>query len=54
MLATKCFVYLCITFCQDLVANFDGGYRYSEPYPKYIDEQCIEKEKQKQVNGPVS
>lgn len=42
MLAVKCFIVVCVTYCQDLVADLGGGYRYSEPYIQQVDKQCIE------------
>ena len=47
MLPTKCFIYLCLTICQDLVANIDGGYKYSEPYVQSVDKVCLENQNKK-------
>lgn len=43
MLGLKCFIYLCVTYCQQYVAK-PGGYGYTEPYPAYIDYKCLQQE----------
>lgn len=41
MLITKCMMYICAMYCQDLVADLNGGYKYTEPYVSFIDKQCL-------------
>lgn len=44
MSAAVCFVYLCITYCQELVAKPGGQYGYTQPNPVYIDYKCLQQE----------
>lgn len=44
MLATKCFIYLCVTYCQELVAKPNGQYMYTQPVPVYVDRKCMQTE----------
>lgn len=44
MIATKCFLISCVLFCQELVANPSGGYKYTDPYPVQIDYECMQQE----------